>query len=66
MFKNFAAALVPIVILGRGTNDGTSAENATEIELIPNKLKLFTYNQNIAGIDVFRGDLSYKTGSSDG
>ena len=66
MFKNFAAALVPMVVLGRGTNDGTSAENATEIELIPNKLKLFTYNQNIAGIDVFRGDLSYKTDSSDG
>lgn len=66
MLKNFATALIPVFVLGRGNGDGTSAENATEIELIPNKLRLYTYNQNISGVDVFQGDLSYTADSSAG
>ena len=44
MIKTFAAALAPIVVLARGTGDGSSQENAAEIELIPGALKLYTYN----------------------
>ena len=64
MLKSFAAAIAPIVVLGRGENDGTSAENAYEVELIPGFLTLYTYNQDNAGVDEFHGDLSYKTPSN--
>ena len=59
MLKSFAAAIAPVVVLGRGNNDGTSAENAFEVELIPGKLTLYTYNQDNAGTDEFHGDLTY-------
>ena len=65
MIKTFAAALAPIVVLGRGNNTGTSQEDAAEIELIPagsltgTSLKLYTYNMNNAGTDELHGDLSY-------
>jgi hypothetical protein len=75
MLKAFAAALAPIVVLGRGLGDGTSQDNAGEIELIPagtitgTSLKLYTYNMNNAGTDELHGDLSYtmtsKTGAMD-
>ena len=75
MLKAFAAALAPIVVLGRGLGDGTSQENAGEIELIPagtttgTSLKLYTYNMVNTGIDELHGDLSYtmtsKTGAMD-
>lgn len=58
MLKTFAAAIVPIAVLGRGTNDGSSFENAAEIDLIPNVLRLFTYNQK-GDTDELAGDLFY-------
>ena len=45
MLKKSAAAFSPILVLGRGTGDGNSFENAFEVELIPDVLKLYTYNE---------------------
>jgi hypothetical protein len=59
MLKSFAAALAPVIVLGRGTNDGTSADNAFETVLIPDALILYTYNVANDGVDEFHGDLSY-------
>jgi len=61
MLKSFAAAITPIVVLGRGTNDGASEVNAYEVDLIKDVLTLYTYNINNDGVDEFHGDLSYKS-----
>jgi len=47
MLKTSAIAIVPIFAFGasRGNGNGDSFENAVEVELITNKLKLFIYNQ---------------------
>ena len=66
MMKLLALLLVdaPVVVLGRGTNDGASAPNAYEIELLPG-LKLFTFNQiNFNNsTDELHGDLVFETTS---
>ena len=36
MFKTFIAAMVPVAVLARGTNDGSSAENANTSFMIDN------------------------------
>ena len=61
MFKTITAALAPIAVFGRGTGSGVSVENAGEVELIPGKLILYTYNEDNAGTDEFHGDLWYGT-----
>ena len=58
MLKIFCAFIVPIFVIGRGIGDGSSYENAFEIELIPNVLRLFTYNEKGA-TDELHGDLWY-------
>ena len=37
MFRSFVAALVPYAVLARGDNDGTSYENAYNVEMIGNE-----------------------------
>ena len=66
MIKIFAKALAPIVVFSRGTGDGTSWENATEIELLSGgtsavgtSLKLYIYNSFNGSTDELQGDLSY-------
>ena len=59
MYRNFAASMILAIAVARGTRDGSSMENAAEIWLIPNLLKLETYNQlnQISMADEFHGDL---------
>jgi len=64
MLKTVYVAFAPLFAFGRGTGDGTSPENAYEIELLPGSLKLFTYNINNAGTDELQGDLWYGTTSN--
>ena len=40
----FAASIFFSDVEARGFVDGSSIKNAAEVELIPGKLKLFTYN----------------------
>ena len=35
MYKNFAASLIPAIVVARGTGDGSSFDNAAETWLIP-------------------------------
>lgn len=67
MFKSFAAALIPAIIVAKGTGDGTSQDNALTIELmnVPIDLsskgsKVFTLNtynkREVNGVDEFHGD----------
>ena len=51
--------MILAIAVARGTRDGSSMENAAEIWLIPNLLKLETYNQlnQISMADEFHGDL---------
>ena len=66
MLNIFAASVLFAAIQAKGTGDGSSKQNAAEVELIPGKLKLFTYNENNAGIDMLHGDLWFgRTGNSD-
>ena len=66
MLKKLAATFSPIFVLGRGTGDGNSFENAFEVELIPDVLKLYTYNElNKDGItDEVHGNLWYGASSA--
>ena len=59
MYKNFAASIIAAIAVARGNRDGSSMENAAEIWLIPNLLKLESYNQFnlITMSDEFHGDL---------
>ena len=61
MIKTFAIALAPIFALGanRGNGNGDSFENSIEVELIPNKLSLYIYNQWSGTTDEIHGDLSW-------
>jgi hypothetical protein len=59
MLKTFAAAIFPATVLGRGAGNGTSKEDAYEVELIPDILKLYTYNNDEMGTDEFHGDIWY-------
>ena len=44
MYKNFAASLIPAIVVARGNGDGSSKDNASEVWLIPGQLKLEAYN----------------------
>ena len=67
MKRIFAPSILFAAVKARGTGDGSSEQNAAEVELIPGRLRLETYNQNIAGIDNLRGNLWFgRTSSSDG
>ena len=33
MFKSFIVALIPVAVIARGTNDGSSAENAVTVAM---------------------------------
>ena len=59
MYKNFAASLIPAIAVTRGTGDGSSIDNASEVQLIPNLLKLETFNKfnPITMADEFHGNL---------
>ena len=57
MGRIFAPSILFAAVKARGTGDGSSVQNAAEVELIPGRLKLWTYNENIAGIDTLRGNL---------
>jgi len=57
MLEIFGASVLFFLAEARGTGNGSSTENATEVELIPGTLKLFTYNENSAGKDMLNGDL---------
>ena len=59
MLNIFAASVLFAAVQAKGTGDGSSMQNAAEVELIPGKLKLFTYNENNAGIDMLHGSLQY-------
>ena len=66
MYKNFAASIIAAIAVARGNRDGSSMENAADIWLIPNLLKLESYNQfnPITMSDEFHGDLILGAGSS--
>ena len=64
MLKTFAAAFSPIIVLGRGNDDGSSYENAFEVELIPDVLILNTYNQLNGKTDEIQGDFYYEADST--
>ena len=60
MFKTFCSALFAAVAFARGTNDGTSQENATEYRLLdePNvSMTLYSYNSDNGGVQELHGDL---------
>ena len=64
MYKNFAASLLPAIVVARGTGDGSSIDNAAETWLIPGWLMLASYNQfnPAAAVDEFHGDLVFGAG----
>ena len=57
MLDIFAALILFAAVQARGTGDGSSMQNAAEVELIPGELKLFTYNENNDGVDMLHGEL---------
>lgn len=66
MFKSFAlAAIAPLAVLGKGTNDGSSRENARTVTLMDDttagtrKMDLSLYNVANGTIDELHLDLDY-------
>ena len=58
----FAASMIAGVALGRGTNDGSSIDNAHEATLLEGAdhgytLKLYTYNTQSGGYNQLHGEL---------
>ena len=58
MLRTLVAVILPLVVFGRGTGNGSSNENAAEIDLISGVLRLFIYNQK-GTTDELHGDLWY-------
>ena len=64
MFKTFSAAILAAVAIARGKNDGTSQDNAMEMQLIDDaavSMTIYSYNSDNAGTQEIHGDLEIAT-----
>ena len=64
MYRTFAASILAAITMARGTGDGASKENATEVKLIDAEnvaTTLYTYNvREINGNDTLHAELMFE------
>ena len=64
MYRTFAASILAAITMARGTGDGSSKENASEVKLIDTDkiaTTLYTYNERIGYHDELRVEVKWET-----
>ena len=63
MYRIFAASILAAITMARGTGDGSSKANASEVKLIDTGIvsTLYTYNERSDGNDELHVEVKWET-----